>query len=196
MISLKSKWVLLIVIVLLCACGGAVLVNEAYTSAAPDTKKLEAIKTAFLVLGGLGVILATYLNIWQSLESGKQIADKIRFDIGENSYHLIEKFDDPSIGAARLLCRAIHDDKLNYSPAALVKKINDEKNMLKILSCRFSIIGRMFVYQSKMVGLMNRCCATVWPKPLTNTTTHLSRGLILAAPKYQSDLAWLKKQWQ
>jgi len=192
---LKSKWFWLSLIVLSWILGGSVLVLKAYDCAQPDSKTLEAIKTAFLVLGGMGVVLPTYWNIWQTVENGKYIGDKIRFDMGENSYRLIEKFDDPSIGAARLLCRAIHDEKLNYSPAALVKKINDEKNLKDSVmhifnyweNIRVSIKkGRVDepMLRDSLAEAFNQHYDTF--KPWVDTRSQ----------KYQEDLAWLKKEWQ
>jgi hypothetical protein len=120
---LKSKWFWLTVIIILWCLGGSVLVYQAHAAALPDQKTLETIKTTFLVLGGLGVVLPTYLNIWQSVESGKYIIDRTRFDITENTFRLIEKFDDPALTDPKSLCREMHSKRMDISDVELINKL-------------------------------------------------------------------------
>lgn len=121
---LKYKWHLFWAITTLCVCGTLALGYIAYTSTPPSNSSvfIEVTKTVFLCLGGLGVILPLYINATNSIEG--RTGEKI-----ENTFSLIEKWDDPHLFSARKLTREIRDARSSLSDDALVKKIKDDDEL-------------------------------------------------------------------
>jgi len=119
----NMKWRIFLWINLLWILGTLSLGYIAYTSEAPtgSTKLIESIKIIFLSFGGLGVILPTYLNALSALEQVK--VQKI-----ENTYHIIEKWDDPLLFEARTFTYGLKAQKGKLSDEDLIAKIKgDEK---------------------------------------------------------------------
>lgn len=85
---------------------------------------IEAIKVVFIMLGGLGVILPTYLNVWQSLETAELLKDQAQRSKIENTFKLIEKWDDKSLFDARNFTRELKEQHSKLSPDQLKSKIN------------------------------------------------------------------------
>lgn len=141
---MKHKWLLFFLITIFCLLGTLSLGYIAYTSTPPSnsSKFIEVTKTIFLCLGGLGVILPLYINSTNSIEN--RTAEKI-----ENTYSLIEKWDDPLLFSARKLTREIKESRSSLSDDALVEKIkgDDELKQSVILisnyfeQVRFSVIN-------------------------------------------------------
>ncbi len=124
----KTKWVIFIVITLLWILGGIGLMLSVNTNYNAPDKTLELIKTALLILGGLGVIMPTYLNVWQSLENNKINESKIAFEKNENSFRLMEKWEDSTLLEARRFTRKIKEKKDTISNNDLLAEIaKDEK---------------------------------------------------------------------
>jgi hypothetical protein len=149
----KYKWHLFWAITILCGLGTIGLGYIAYTSAPPtnSTTFIEVTKTVFLCLGGLGVILPLYINATNAIEG--RTGEKI-----ENTFSLIEKWDDPHLFSARKLTREIRDARSSLSDDDLIAKIknDDELRQSVILvsnyfeQVRFSIINeRIDVKQFK-----------------------------------------------
>ncbi|MGL4407231.1 MAG: DUF4760 domain-containing protein [Zoogloea sp.] len=150
---MKYKWHLFWTITVFCGLGTIGLGWIAYTSAPPtnSTTFIEVTKTAFLCLGGLGVILPLYINATNSIEG--RIGEKI-----ENTFSLIEKWDDPHLFSARKLTREIRDARSSLSDDGLIDKIkNDEELRQSVIlvsnyfeQVRFSIVNeRIDVKQFK-----------------------------------------------
>lgn len=79
------------------------------------------------MLGGLGVVLPTYLNVWQSLEAADVQKERLRFDRVENSYKLIEGFDVPSLLDARSFTRELAERHEEIAPSELVNRLKSDK---------------------------------------------------------------------
>lgn len=142
---MQHKWKVFWGIIILCAFGTMALGYIAYTSDPPSSSTvfIEVTKTVFLCLGALGVILPLYINATNSFEA--RASDKI-----ENTFYLIEKWDDPHLFSARKFTREIGDSRSSISDDDLVKKIkeNEELRQSVILVCnyfeqiRFSIVNK------------------------------------------------------
>ena len=126
---MKLKWTLLIVITIFWVLGGIGLILQIYPTLPEETKVIEIMKSAFLVLGGLGVVLPTYLNIWQSLESSQVLEEKIQFDRMENSFRILENWDDPSLLEARRFTRRIKDTRTSLSDNQLIEEIDKNETL-------------------------------------------------------------------
>ena len=141
---MKYKWHLFWSIIVLCSFGTLGLGYIAYTSTPPVNSSvfIEVTKTVFLCFGGLGVILPLYINATNSIES--RIVDKI-----ENTFSLIDKWDDPHLFSARKLTREIRDARSSLSDDDLVKKIKDDEELRQSVilvsnyfeKVRFSVIN-------------------------------------------------------
>ena len=79
----------------------------------------------FIAVGGLGVVLSTYITIAQSLEGSRIASDKIKFTINENTFRIIEKWDDASLLEARKYTREIKDKAGSLSPDEIKRHITD-----------------------------------------------------------------------
>ena len=124
------KWQILIGFVVLYLAGivGAGWYTHDATDSSQAVPIIETLKIVFIMLGGLGVIVPTYLNIWQSLETAQLLEDQARRDKIENTFHLLEKWDDDSLLEARRFTRELGDQRESLSPNDLKLKIkNDPK---------------------------------------------------------------------
>ena len=136
--NLNRKWVIFYCIIILCVLGGiGILINIKKTYTGPDMT-LEMVKTAFLILGGLGVILPTYLTVWQSLENNNIHEAKIAFDKNENAFRLIEKWEDATLLEARRFTRRIKDKKNALSNNDLIAEINGDEKLRESLITVFN----------------------------------------------------------
>lgn len=97
------------------------------------------------------MILPLYINATNSIES--RAGEKI-----ENTFSLIEKWDDPHLFSARKLTREIRDARSSLSDDDLVKKIKDDDELRQSVilvanyfeQVRFSVINnRIDVKQFK-----------------------------------------------
>jgi len=89
--------------------------------ASGESQFIETMKVVFLSLGGLGVILPTYLSVFHSIENKNE--SKI-----ENSFQLIERWDNEHLHKARNFTRKLKDDRASLSNDELVTRItNDEE---------------------------------------------------------------------
>lgn len=141
---MKYKWQLFWAITVLCILGTVALGYIAYSSIPPTNSStfIEVTKTIFLCFGGLGIILPLYINATNSIEG--RAGGKI-----ENTFSLIEKWDDPHLFSARKLTREIRDSRSSLSENDLIDKIknNEELKQSVILvsnyfeQVRFSIIN-------------------------------------------------------
>lgn len=141
---MKYKWHIFWAIIILCSFGTFGLGYIAYTSTPPSNSStfIEVTKTVFLCLGGLGVILPLYINATNSIEG--RAGEKI-----ENTFKLIEKWDDPHLFSARKLTREIRDSRSSLSDNDLIERIKSSEELLQSVilvsnyfeQVRFSIIN-------------------------------------------------------
>lgn len=119
------KWALLCIVVFLYIIGiiGAGWHTYGVTDPSKAVPSVETIKVVFIMLGGLGIILPTYLNIWQSLETARLVEDDARRNIIENTFSLLEKWDDKSLFDARKFTRELKDQKNQLSPDQVKDRI-------------------------------------------------------------------------
>jgi hypothetical protein len=127
--TMKLKWTIFFIIIVLWILGGIGLLMNIRSTTTIEIRTLEMIKTSFIILGGLGVILPVYLNTWQSLENNKIYENKIEFDKIENSFKIIEKWDDASLLEARRYTRKIQQERNNISNNDLVTNIESNEKL-------------------------------------------------------------------
>ena len=140
---------------------------------------IETIKVVFIMLGGLGVIVPTYLNVWQSLETAESLADQARRTIIENTFHLLEKWDDPNLFEARRFTRELKDQQNKLSPDELMSRIDHTPDL------RQSVILVFNYFENIRISIVNdRVDASIIKHSLGT----------LIEDDYQRFKPWLKKQ--
>lgn len=126
---MKFRWNIFFAITVLCLLGTISLTYTTYTDTPPNNSAfVEAVKTAFLCLGGLGVILPLYINATNAMESRSSL-------ILENTFDLLVKWDDSHLLQARNFTRDIKKNRENLSDNQLIKEIleNDDLEQSIIL---------------------------------------------------------------
>ncbi|MEB7712773.1 DUF4760 domain-containing protein [Kluyvera cryocrescens] len=121
---MKYKWHLFWVIIAFCSLGTIGLALFAYMSEPPagSSVVMEVMKTVFLCLGGIGVIMPLYINATSAVE-GRTVS-KI-----ENTFRLIERWDDPHLFAARKFTRDIGEKRKSLSDKKLIKEIRSDNEV-------------------------------------------------------------------
>lgn len=144
---MKLKWKLLWVVVALYLFGvvGGGLHAYGATDPTKASPLLETIKIVFIMLGGLGVILPTYLNVWQSMETAELIQDQIKRNKVENTYKMIEKWDDTALLEARKFTRDLKEKHKTLSPDQLKEKINSDADLKRSVILVFNFFEGMRV---------------------------------------------------
>lgn len=122
---MKLKWKVLLIIVLLYVFGIVGVGWHTYGATDPSkaAPSVETIKVIFIMLGGLGIILPTYLNIWQSLETARLLDDEARRSRIENTFSILAKWDDKSLLDARRFTRELKDQHNELSANQLKERI-------------------------------------------------------------------------
>lgn len=119
----SKKWAVFFWISALWCLGTIGLFIVIYTGESKSGNELiEATKVALLSLGGLGVILPTYLNVHSAIEA--QSEAKL-----ENTFSLIKRWDDPHLHEARKYTRRLKDREKQLSHEELIKEINDNEDL-------------------------------------------------------------------
>jgi len=93
------------------------------------SRNIEIIKLVFLSIGAFGVISATHLNIYNSLESTQNIKNKIYFDKLNNSFQFFEKWESPILKETRDLTREIEENSSKISDEDLKNRILINENL-------------------------------------------------------------------
>lgn len=164
---MKLKWWLLIVFVILYVCGIIGVGMHTY-AATPTDKELvpsvEAVKIVFIMLGGLGVILPTYLNVWQSLEAAKITQDQVERNRIENTFRLLERWDDKLYLDARNFTRELKDEHHNLSATQIKERIKESPAL------RQSVILLFNYFDSIRVSIeSDRVCKKIMREQLATT---------------------------
>lgn len=125
------KWKVLITFVVLYLIGVVGVGWNAYDTTDPSTASpvVESTKIIFIMLGGLGVILPTYLNVWQSLETEELIKDQVRRNKIENTFSLLAKWDNSSLFVARKFTRELKEQHSSLSPDKLKERIDQTPDL-------------------------------------------------------------------
>lgn len=120
----ENKWRIFVSIIIFWLFAMLTLGYIAYTSPIPagSTNIIEAVKIVFLMLGGLGVVLPTYISAMNAIDS--RSTQKL-----ENTFRLIEKWDDPLMFAARKFTRELKKSKAKLSDEELIKKIDGDEDL-------------------------------------------------------------------
>ncbi len=175
------KWKILWIFVFLYLAGIFGAGWHTYDTADPSNTVpvIETIKVVFIMLGGLGVIVPTYLNVWQSVETAKSQEEQARRNKIENTFRLIEKWDDATLFEARRFTRELKDQHGKLSPDELIAKINGTPEL------RQSVILVFNYFENVRISI-------VYDRVDASIIKH-SLGAIIE-DNYERMKPWLKKQ--
>lgn len=110
-----------------------------------SSKNFEIAKLIFLSIGAYGVIMATYFNIYNTLESTQNIKEQINFSRIENSFNLVERWDTPSLKEARDLTREIAKDRHTIADADLMGRISKGKDLERSVITTFNFWEGIYI---------------------------------------------------
>jgi hypothetical protein len=138
------KWWLLAGLLTLWVIGVIGVGMSVYSNPPPTTGSAsrstattaEVVASAFTVLGGLSVILTLYFNIWQSIETHER-------QVIENTFSLIQSWDNPALLEARRFTRELGDRQAQLTPEQLVKEINGNSELRQSVIHVFNFIENM-----------------------------------------------------
>ncbi len=135
---MKFKWQLFWLITFFCVLGTIALAYIAFTSNPPSgsTIFIEVTKTLFLCLGGIGVILPVYINATNSIEA--RYENRI-----ENTFTLLQKWDDSHFLAARKLTRELKSTRQSISDNQLIEQINDNQELRQSVILLFNYFDQV-----------------------------------------------------
>jgi hypothetical protein len=202
---MKLKWPILIAIIVLWICGtvGLLLhINFASTptpsgAAIPTVPSglIESVKIVLLMLGGLGVVLPTYLNVWQSLENNKMLEEKLRFDKVENSYKLIERWDTSNLFEARRFTRELKAAEKDLSPNQLIEKVEGNPKLKESVILVFNYWDgvRVSIKEQRVdAEVLRKVCRTAF----CDMYKRFSPWIETQEQSYQNDLKELHDMWK
>ncbi|MEB8056100.1 DUF4760 domain-containing protein [Pseudomonas fulva] len=123
-------WLLIVVIVFMMVAGQAsVWINQ------PEGQRLvKMVELAATMLAAAGVMLATYISYRQAKDALSRTAAERTRDKLEETFRLIEKWDDPHFLEARKLSVALGREFKNMSPNNIVQKVDDDPQLRSSVS--------------------------------------------------------------
>ncbi len=135
------KWKILIAILVLWLCGTIGLAWQAATSmslAQGASRLPEILKLTLLMLGGLGVVVPSYLNIWQTLENSQLNQQQANAQIIENTFSLIQDYDGQNMLEARKFTRRLTQNRSSLAPDEIKKQVTDESTLTESVILMFN----------------------------------------------------------
>ena len=100
-----------------------------YDMAVDNKKVLETLNMFLLMLGGFGVVFSIIHQTESIIENNKQISEKIKIDIIENTFQLLKDWDNEHLFSARTLTREIKDVENSISNEELIKRIDSNPEL-------------------------------------------------------------------
>jgi len=157
--AIKHKWKIFLWINFLWLLGTLALGYIAYSSPPPEesSKIIETVKIIFLSLGGLGVILPTYISAFNTIESRSTT-------VLENTFRLIEKWDDPLMFEARKFTREMKARKSSLSDDQLVAEIEGNPELKQSIILVLNYFDQIRISEETgrvNIALLNRSLGSV-----------------------------------
>ncbi len=101
----------------------------------PEGQRLiKMVELGATMLAAAGVMLATYISYRQSKDAFNRTAAESKRDKLEETFRLIEKWDDPHFLAARKLSVALGKEFSKLSPEAVIEKVNNDPELRSSVS--------------------------------------------------------------
>ena len=122
---MKIKWVVLVALTLLCIALPTIYIKYFLVVPSDSTRGAAVTTFIFLSITAWGVLSSFLLSSFNSLEATLNIKDRIKFDMTENSFNYMTRWDSPSLKEARDETRRIKKIKDDVSSNQLLKEIKE-----------------------------------------------------------------------
>lgn len=184
----STFWLLVIVIVAMIVAGQA----SVWLSQPEGRRLIKMVELGATMLAAAGVMLATYISYRQSKDALNRTTAESKRNKMEETFRLIEKWDDPHFLAARKLSVALGKESSTLSPEAVIKKVEDDPELRSSVSLMLNYFDfiRLSIKHDRLdteiikkqlgpVAIINLDRFDAWIKKL--------------GPAYQSDIAEFRK---
>lgn len=126
----STFWLLTAVIVSMIGAGQA----SVWLTQPEGQRLIKMVELGATMLAAAGVMLATYISYRQSKDALNRTAAKSNRDKLEETFRLIEKWDDPHFLEARKLSVALGKEFSTLSPEAVFKKVDNNPELRSSVS--------------------------------------------------------------
>lgn len=114
---------------MICAGQASVWINQS-----EGQRLIKMVELGATMLAAAGVMLATYISYRQSKDVLNRTAAESKRDKLEETFRLIEKWDDPHFLAARKLSVALGKESSKLSPDAVIEKVENDPELRSSVS--------------------------------------------------------------
>lgn len=126
----SAFWLLIIVIVVMIGTGQA----SVWLIQPEGQRLIKMVELGATMLAAAGVMLATYISYRQSKDVLNRTAAEGKRDKLEETFRLIEKWDDPHFLAARKLSVALGKESNKLSPDDVTAKVENDPELRSSVS--------------------------------------------------------------
>jgi len=184
----SAFWLLIIVIVMMIGAGQA----SVWLSQPEGQRLTKMVELGATMLAAAGVMLATYISYRQSKDILNRNAAESKRNKLEETFRLIEKWDDPHFLAARKLSVALGKEFRTLSPEAVIKKVDEDPELRSSVSLMlnyFDFIRLSIKHERLDLEVIKR---QLGPVAITNLD-RFDAWIKTQAPIYQTDIAELRR---
>ena len=122
--SKTQIWILVLWIILtLVTC------YTTYAIAIDNKKILDTINIFLLMLGGYGVVFSIIHNSESIRSNNQELKEKMEYDKIENTFMLLQDWDNPHLFKARKFTRTIGDERSDISDTDLISRITSDPKL-------------------------------------------------------------------
>lgn len=155
---MKSKWPTIIILTLLWLVFTIIFSCTSINVPDNSTRCIETVKFLALSISAYGVLFSSVITSFNSLENGKINKENIEYNRICNSFKYLERFDSPSIKAARDITRQMKKEKSSLSDKELMKRIEgdgktqttDQKDLKR------SVITMLNFFEEIYISILNK----------------------------------------
>lgn len=181
-------WLLILVIVLMIGAGQvSVWLNQ------PKGERLvKMVEIGAAMLAAAGVMLATYISYRQSKDALNRTVEERERDKLEETFRLIEKWDDPHFLSARKLSVALGKEYSQLSPEGVIAKVDGDAELRSSISLMlnyFDFIRLSIKHERIDLEIMKAQLGTVALATLDRFDAWIKKQ----ASVYQQDIAEFRK---
>ncbi len=158
----------------------------------PGERLVKMVEIGAAMLAAAGVMLATYISYRQSKDALDRTAEERKRDKLEETFRLIEKWDDPHFLSARKLSVALGKESSKLSPEAVISKVDEDPELRSSISLMLNYFDfiRLSIKHGRLdLEIMK---AQLGPVALL-TLDRFDAWIKKQAPVYQQDIAEFRK---
>ena len=126
----STFWLLIVVVVAMIVAGQA----SVWLSQPEGKRLLKMVELGATMLAAAGVMLATYISYRQSKDALNRTTAESKRARLEETFRLIEKWDDPHFLAARKLSVALGKEFSKLTPEAVIAKVENDPELRSSVS--------------------------------------------------------------